>query len=192
MFNSIERQMVPLNQLVDWEISDYGIRCKKEANFEVRYYDIEINGREVHKWIQPLFKAKGSALFGLITRVNDRGIREFLVSTAPEIGSFDGMELGPTVYLEANELATKNNEVVNLFMKMLENKENVLVDVILSEEGGRFYHEENRNIVVDIPNDMNIDADGYFWIDLKTLYKLTQINNCLNIQLRNLMSLLEV
>ena len=80
MFNSVERQMVPLNQLVDWEISDYGIQCKKEANFEVRYYDIEINGREVHKWIQPLFKAKGSALFGLITRVNDRGIREFLVS----------------------------------------------------------------------------------------------------------------
>lgn len=192
MFNSVERQMVPLNQLVDWEISDYGIQCNKEANFEVRYYDIEINGREVHKWIQPLFKAKGSALFGLITRVNDKGIREFLVSTAPEIGSFDVMELGPTVYLEANELAMKQNEVVSLFMDLIENKENVLIDVILSEEGGRFYHEENRNVVVNIPNDMDIKADGYFWVDLKTLYRLTQINNCLNIQLRNLMSLLEV
>ena len=71
-------------------------------------------------------------------------------------------------------------------------KENVLIDVILSEEGGRFYHEENRNVVVNIPNDMDIKADGYFWVDLKTLYRLTQINNCLNIQLRNLMSLLEV
>lgn len=191
MFNNIERQMVPLNQLVDWEISDYGIKCNKDANFEVKYYDIEISGREVRKWIQPLFKAKGSALFGLITRVNEQGIREFLVSAIPEIGSFDGMELGPTVYLEANELGNKEG-VVDKFMTLIKNSDNIIIDVILSEEGGRFYHEENRNIVVDVTNYPEMETEGYFWIDLKTLYKLIQINNCVNIQLRNLISLLEV
>ena len=36
------------------------------------------------------------------------------------------------------------------------------------------------------------EQDGYFWVDYKTLNTLVQVNNCLNIQLRNLLSLLEV
>lgn len=33
---------------------------------------------------------------------------------------------------------------------------------------------------------------GYVWSDYGTLNILTQINNCLNIQLRNLLSILEI
>ena len=32
---------------------------------------------------------------------------------------------------------------------------------------------------------------GYFWVDYRTLNELLQVNNTLNIQLRNLISLLE-
>ncbi|HGM3425452.1 TPA: NDP-hexose 2,3-dehydratase family protein [Clostridioides difficile] len=34
--------------------------------------------------------------------------------------------------------------------------------------------------------------EGYLWIDYKSLNTMVQFNNCLNIQLRNLLSLLEV
>ena len=34
--------------------------------------------------------------------------------------------------------------------------------------------------------------DGYFLLDYRTLNELIQVNNTLNIQLRNLLSLLEV
>ena len=67
-------------------------------------------------------------------------------------------------------------------------------DVLLSEEGGRFYHEQNRNVIIEINKEDVIanEQDGYFWVDYKTLNTLVQVNNCLNIQLRNLLSLLEV
>ncbi|UTY40839.1 NDP-hexose 2,3-dehydratase family protein [Allocoprobacillus halotolerans] len=65
------------------------------------------------------------------------------------------------------------------------------MDVLLSEEGGRFYHEQNRNIIIDIEEDFKIPKN-YFWVDYATLNQMIQFNNVCNIQLRNLISLLEI
>ena len=65
--------------------------------------------------------------------------------------------------------------------------------MILSEEGGRFYHEQNHNYIIEIePQELEELPEGYFWIDYGTLNYMIQINNCLNIQLRNLLSLIEI
>jgi oxidase EvaA len=79
-------------------------------------------------------------------------------------------------------------------MNKLERNEDIRIDVLLSEEGGRFYHEQNRNVIMEIDkNDVEIsEEDGYFWCDYATLNTLVQVNNTLNIQLRNVLSLLEV
>ncbi len=67
------------------------------------------------------------------------------------------------------------------------------MDTILSEEGGRFYQEQNRNVIIEISKD-EIDTlpKGYVWSDYGTLNIMMQINNVLNIQLRNMLSFLEI
>ena len=68
----------------------------------------------------------------------------------------------------------------------------ILFDQLLSEEGGRFYHEQNRNILLQVEKtELPQLSDGYFLVDYCTLNELVQVNNTLNIQLRNLLSLLE-
>ena len=192
MFRDVKLATVPLGQLVDWKVDEYGITCKKQADFMVRYYDIEISGREVQHWTQPLFKAIGMATFGLITRVNT-GKREFLVKIKPEIGSFDKVELGPTVQWESSHYLYNDNEVEKVFRKKLEKNEGILNKVILSEEGGRFYHEQNNNIILEVATeDLPEIPDDYIWADYATLNYLVQVNNCLNIQLRNLLSLIKI
>ena len=55
----------------------------------------------------------------------------------------------------------------------------------------RFYHEQNRNVILLAEKeDVKYDSDRYIWVSVGTLNVLTQINNCLNIQLRNLLMLL--
>lgn len=192
MFHDIVRIPVPLNQLLDWSINEYGITCRNRADFMVRYYDIEIHGREVQKWTQPLFKAIGSATFGLMTK-QENGIRKFLIKIKPEIGSFDKVELGPTIQWEATHYLYNDDDVEKVFRKHVENKENILCDVILSEEGGRFYHEQNRNIIIEIDdNELDMVPEMYIWVEYSVLSYLVQVNNCLNIQLRNLMSLIKL
>ena len=84
------------------------------------------------------------------------------------------------------------NKVDILFNQKSDAKENIIFDTMLSEEGGRFYHEENRNIIIEIDKNETGDLpEGYFWADYKTLNRFISVNNCLNIQLRNLLSVLE-
>ena len=191
MFEEKKTVLVPLNQLRDWSVDDAGVTCSHEADYMVRYYDIDITGREVKQWSQPLFKAIGKAVFGLITRTVN-GKKEFLVAGRPEIGSFDYIELGPSVQWEPTKKADSDNVVDALFREKIAAHE-TQYQVILSEEGGRFYHEQNHNYVVEIePDELKELPEGYFWIDYGTLNYMIQINNCLNIQLRNLLSLLEI
>lgn len=192
MFQESKTVEVPLNQLTDWKVDQYGVTCNSQADFMVRYYDIEISGREVQHWFQPLFKAIGMATFGLLSRVH-RGHRQFLVKIKPEIGSFDKIELGPTVQWEPTHDSKCDDSVDSLFRIKYEHKQGVLVDVVLSEEGGRFYHEQNNNVIIEIrPDEISSIPDEYIWTDYSDLNYLIQVNNCLNIQLRNLLSLIKL
>lgn len=192
MFHEVKTKAVPLNELVDWQVDERGVTCRKEANFKVCFYDIAISGREVQEWTQPLFKAIGQAVFGLITCV-EGGIRKFLVCARPEIGSFDKIELGPSIQKEPIEKAKNRDLVEQIFEKNLKMRKGILLDVMLSEEGGRFYHEQNRNVIMEVDKEkLGVLPEGYFWVNYSTLNYLVQVNNCLNIQLRNLLSLLEV
>jgi len=188
MFACAKPELIRLDEMKNWQMDDWGIRCKEPYSFSVIYCDIEVEGREVRRWTQPLFKAEGMALFGLFTAVI-AGKCRFLVKAQAEVGCFDSMELGPTVQREAvcREL---ENEIDKLFMKQLKQGKGAKHNVILSEEGGRFYQEQNQNVILE--TEPFEPPKGYFWADYKTLNLLTQINNCLNIQLRNLLSLLEV
>ena len=192
MFKDITTTRIPLNQLAEWHIDEFGITCRKKASFCVRYYNIEICGREVQCWSQPLLKATGIATFGLLTKVYG-GVRKYLVQLKPEIGSFDGIELGPSIQWESSTSSLFDNDVDSLFRKYVDNKIGIRLDVLLSEEGGRFYHEQNRNVIVELLQDeqLNLPA-GYLWVNYSTLNYLIQMNNCLNIQLRNLLALIDL
>ncbi len=192
MLHSCEKKIVPLAELSSWEFTDSGITHKQGYPFKVVFCDIEIEGREVTHWSQPLFEADGMATFGLITAVID-GRLKFLVQAKPEAGCFDSIELAPTVQLEASIPEAEYSDTDRLFFSLLDNGAEVRNNVILSEEGGRFYHEQNRNIVLRVkPEQIGSLPDGYFWLDYSTLGEMIQFNNVLNIQLRNLMSLLDM
>lgn len=191
MLHSRENKIVPLNELENWNFTDSEITHKIGYPFKVIFCDIEIEGREVTHWTQPLFEAEGMATFGLITADFD-GVTRFLVHAKPEAGCFDGIELAPTVQLEAAVPENEYSDVDKLFFKLLDGSAEVKNNVVLSEEGGRFYHEQNKNIIIKVqPEQIGKLPEGYFWLDYKTLNQMVQYNNVLNIQLRNLLSLLD-
>lgn len=190
MFDETQYQFTPLMDLQHWRMHHGEFVCDRPWPFKVVFCDIAIEGREVKRWTQPLFEAVGIATFGLLLCEVD-GVLKFVVRPHAEPGCFDAMELGPTVQCEAGE-AFADDAVSRLFADKLSRKEDVLFDVLLSEEGGRFYHEQNRNVLIRVSREElgTLPADC-FLVDFKTLNQLIQINNTVNIQLRNLLSVLE-
>lgn len=189
MFNNRTLELVPLHLLKKWSVTGNEFVCCEPYSFKVIFCDIAIEGREVKQWTQPLFEATGIATFGLLTCV-ENDIRKFLVNCRPEIGCFDQIEIGPTVQREYIDNDLRNN-IDDLFYECLETESGIIFDTLLSEEGGRFYHEQNRNVIIEIsPDRISKLPQGYFWTTYRELNELVQINNCLNIQLRNLLSVL--
>ena len=191
MFAENQGYLVPLHELPDWEMRDGEIVCRSPYPFKVVFCDIAIEGREVKHWTQPLFEANGIATFGLICCEED-GVLKFLVRALPEVGCFDSLELGPTVQREAVAVSQEEDAVNRFFSERLQSGQGVMFDHLLSEEGGRFYHEQNRNILLRVrKEELPALPEGCFLLDYRTLNELVQVNNTLNIQLRNLLSLLE-
>lgn len=191
MFEAPEVSFLPLSKLQDWRMMEDGIRHVSSYPFEVIFCGLEIEGREVTRWNQPLFAALGIATFGLICTASS-GFLEILVQLKPEIGCFDAVELGPTIQEEYGSTASRDT-VGTYFFEHMKDEGNIMIDIILSEEGGRFYHEQNRNVILLADkNDIVYDSDRYVWASFGTLNALAQLNNCLNIQLRNLLMLLSM
>lgn len=191
MLDKTQVQLVDLLSLNDWNMIDGEYQSEK-GDFKVVFCDIEIEGREVRKWQQPLLEAIGTSVFGLIYCIDDDEM-QFLIHTKKEVGCFDKIEIGPSVQLSPTDDACAN-AIDALFIDRFNNKEGVTFSGIFSEEGGRFYHEQNRNVIMKVRKDDLPEPlpDGYFWANYQTLNILIQFNNCLNIQLRNLISLLTI
>ena len=190
MFRAPVLSLIPLKQLSLWQMTDAGISHRSAFPFRIIFCALEIEGREVTRWNQPLFAAEGDAVFGLLCcRTN--GQIEILVQLKPEIGCFDAIELGPTVQEEYRSPVPRD-ETSQYFFRHIARCP-ATIDVVLSEEGGRFYREQNRNIVVFAnKEEVPFDENRYVWAGIGTLNAMTQINNCLNIQLRNLLMLLSM
>lgn len=189
MFHRQEPELIPLHQLKGWRMTPEGITAEVSGGFQVIYCQIEIEGREVRSWTQPLFEATGISTFGLVLCDID-GVTHFLVQALPEPGCFDGIELGPSIQIDAAAAKRERNRIESL---LDQSDVEILCDVLLSEEGGRFYHEQNRNVLLRVSSEQLGELpEGYFLLDYKALNGLCQINNCLNIQLRNLLSLLRI
>ena len=192
MFNNRRSRFVPVKSLKGWQMLEDEIVCKTPYDYKIVYCRIEIEGREVRYWEQPLVEACGISVLGLFTTVVE-GTRKYLVCVRPESGSFDGAELGPTIQLEPTNKRNRLNDIEELFLQLMEESNGIKTDVLLSEEGGRFYHEENRNVIIEIDADaLKALPEGYFWVDFRTLNEMIQYNNFVNIQLRNLLSIIDM
>ena len=117
--------------------------------FKVIFCDIHIEGREVTNWRQPLVAATEMAMFGLIC-TDDNGMLQFLTKTRFEVGCFDTIEIGPTIQREGGSMQPLDC-IEELFYEEVAKQKNIIADVILSEEGGRFYQEENRKVLLHKP-----------------------------------------
>ena len=102
------------------------------------------------------------------------------------------MELAPTVQCLTGKYRGENNSQPFVNYVLNAPKEEILFDTLQSEEGGRFYHEQNRNMLIRVGDDFPVDIpENYRWMTLCQLFNFLKFNNFLNIQARSLLSALK-
>lgn len=183
---------MPLKDIKDWRVSDMAIFHKTGKYFQVLAMNISINSREVKTWEQPLVQPMQEGLVAFIVK-NINGTYHFLVQGKVELGNFDILEMAPTVQCMTGSYDGENEQP---FVDYVLNAQpcQIILDTKQSEEGGRFYHEQNRNVIVEADESFSIDniPENYIWVTYEQLMLFMHFNNYLNIQARSLISLIEL
>lgn len=183
---------ISLAHMSEWQVNSNEISRFDGRHFSVIAVAASINNREVLNWHQPMIKPSKNGVYGFIgKKIN--GVLHFIVQAKLECGNKDTIEFAPTVQcLEPDESDLDNLQVP--FLKYLLNfsGKTAFLDVFQSEEGGRFYCEQNRNMIV-IADDSFPEAlpDNYIWMTLNQLNYFIRFNNYVNIQARSLIAAIE-
>lgn len=173
--------LIPLSELSRWKVNDDGIIDISDSGVFVNMYHVSCTNREVKAWSQPLFGINNRGLvILLLRRINDQ--YEFLVSIESEFGISTGKAIAPS-YLVYPEDSNKLEIASQLF-----DEKEIIKEMILSEEGGRFYRNENIYQVILVNNEFDISENQY-WISGNDLKNVLKSSNMATIQLRCIASL---
>jgi oxidase EvaA len=177
---------VRLDDLDEWSVSNDKISHIKGLYFDVLWVSVEIMHREVAKWGQPIIAPSGVGLVAFIVK-KINGVYHFLVHADIQCGNFDLFEFGPTVScVESNH---KAGAVPFLEYILSASDDQILYNALQSEEGGRFYHEENRNMIIEADESFSeMVPFNYKWMTFNQLLFFVKFNNLVNIGARGLLA----
>lgn len=191
-FNILDVQSIPLRDVSEWNIHDHMISRDDGRFFKVIGAKISISSREVKAWCQPMIEPSNEGILAFIVK-KINGIYHFLVQAKLECGNFDVIELAPSVQCLTGNYRSPDYEVPFLDYILNAPVNNVLYDTMQSEEGGRFYYEKNRNMIVIADKTFPADLpERYTWMTLYQMNMFIKFNNYLNIQARSLLSSINI
>jgi oxidase EvaA len=180
----------PLNKMREWSMHNGEIIHKDNKYFKVLGINVSIAGREVSSWSQPVIAPVQNYICAFIIK-EINGIPHFLVQAKLECGNYDVMELAPSIQCLVGKDGKPNGYVPFFDYAADVSRDNILHDTVQSEEGGRFYHDQNRYMIIIAGKDFYQDIpDNYIWMTLKQVYPFLRFNNFVNAQARSLLATL--
>jgi dTDP-4-dehydro-6-deoxy-alpha-D-glucopyranose 2,3-dehydratase len=177
---NLETKWIALDKLDEWHFDGNHIKHKNEKYFSVIGVETTAGNREVKSWRQPILKEISTGLTGFIIKEINQ-TTHYLLQVIIEAGK-TSVKFAPTV--QCSDYKNRCGSVK--YMDRLLNGGEILYDRIQSEEGGRFYHFQNRNMIVRIEDDIEA-GDDFIWVTYNQILDLISHIH-LNIEARTLMA----
>lgn len=176
-----------------WRVTATEIAREDRKFFRVIGVNVTIANREVARWCQPIVQPMQEGLCVLFAKKID-GVLHFLLQAKVECGNFDVVEFAPTIQCLTGDYRVDRHEDRPPFVTEFIDgtiPATVMFDTRQSEEGGRFYHEQNRNMLLLLDENAQLDVpENFVWLTLGQVKQFLRFNNYLNIQVRSLISML--
>ena len=169
----IKRKIIPLSDMKNWSYDKKNIIHNSRKYFSVIGVKIKSNSREISEWEQPIIKETNLGLSGFIVK-KINSTYHYLVRFSLKPGLRDP-RLTCTVrtsdakscMINRNYSSLKDNDLMKYYIKRYfsNNKSRIIYNKIHSDEGGRFFHSQSKNIIVQIADDDNIKINSnYIWM----------------------------
>ena len=191
----IKRKVISLSKLNNWNYNNKNIFHKSKKVYSIIGLKIKTSAREVSEWEQPIIKEMSLGLSGFIVK-KINFTYHYLVRFSLKPGL---KKAGLTCTVQTSDFKSclkKNNYTNlkdNLLMKnhlktyFINNKKGrILYNKIQSDEGGRFFHSQRKNIIVEIDESEKIRLNpNYIWMSHNQIVHFIQ-KGIFNIEARML------
>ncbi|MFJ4950314.1 NDP-hexose 2,3-dehydratase family protein [Streptomyces sp. NPDC088760] len=188
--SSLVRQRLPLAQVRGWSRTDGTIAQDEGKHFTVIGVDVRASSREVGSWSQVMLQPRSEGVIAFLARTVN-GVMHLLVQARTETGAGDLIELAPTVHCQPANYPLGGARPRFLEEVLTAPPERIRFESVHSEEGGRFYHAQNRYMLVEAGDDFPTDVpESYAWMTLRQLTEFVRYGNYLNVEARSLLTFL--
>ena len=190
-------ESIPLNDVLDdgdWILDDFTGNLKHTSGgfFEIIGVDVKTNIRESGKgWKQPMMdQGTESSVAGIIKK-KIKGNFHYLLEGKFEPGNYGSVQLSPTLQVTYSNLNKLHGGQKPRFTEYFDNtkKVKILYDCWLPEDGGRFFKKRVKNMLVEIPENEEINAPSNFiWLTMNQIKELLKHENLINTHVRSIIS----
>ena len=179
--------LVPLGRLQGWDRDDFTIRHPQGAFFEVIGVEASIGNREISSWCQPLMRQVTPGLAAFLVKPIG-GVWHLLAQARMEPGCSEILEIGPTVQV-TTPFPGEDPAAIPFVSDILKQRGVLHYNVVQSEEGGRFFHESNRHVLMEMPADFADSPPPFYqWMTFGQLRRFITRGHSVNIEARSLMA----
>lgn len=183
---------IPFTELLGWSFHrDSGDLVHESGKFfAIQGLRITSAQSHVKQWTQPIINQPEVGILGLLVRRID-GVLHCLMQAKMEPGNINTLQVSPTVQAtKSNYTGVHRGEGVRYLEYFTEpGRGRVLVDVLQSEHGTWFLHKRNRNMVVEVTDEVP-DHEDFRWLTLGQLRGLLTVDDLVNMDVRTVFACL--
>ena len=181
---------IPLDKLKLWNFDNISGNIIHESGsfFSIEGIEVTTNWGKIQSWQQPIINQPEIGFLGILTK-KINGILHFLLQAKIEPGNINIVQLSPTLQATKSNYTKAHKGNAPLFLEYFNGskKVEILLDQLQSEQGARFLKKRNRNIIIQIDEDIDV-PDNFVWLTLGQIKGLIQHNNIVNMDTRTVIS----
>ena len=185
----IDIRQSTFSKLKEWRFDKKSGNLCHDSNrfFSIIGLEIFTNWGKINHWKQPIIKQSEIGILGIIGKIID-GKWFFLMQAKIEPGNINQVQLSPTFQAtKSNYMQVHRGEKPYYCDYFLSNKYEVIFDQLQSEQGSRFIKKRNRNIIIEVEDEVPV-YENFRWISLDEIFQLLRIDNILNMDTRTVLS----
>jgi oxidase EvaA len=176
-------------RLWDFEPTTGNLRHASGRFFTVEGLRVRTNYGPVPEWSQPIVHQPEIGILGILVKQID-GVLCCLMSAKMEPGNCNLIQLSPTVQATRSNYTRAHRGGTTPYLEYFlpgTGRGRVLVDVLQSEQGSWFYRKCNRNMVVEVTEDVPVGPD-YCWLTIGQVLSLMRCEDLVNMDTRTVLS----
>ena len=183
---------VPLAAMDGWRWAGTPVRLEHQSGkfFTVDGIRVTTDTGPVPEWDQPILVQPELGILGIVTR-EFNGVRHFLMQAKIEPGNINGVQLSPTVQATRSNYTRVHAGSAPRYLEYFldPSRGQMLVNQLQTEQASRYYRKQNRNLIVEISDDVEL-ADNFCWLTLAQIKQLLRAPNLVNMDTRTVLACL--